>query len=160
MAAPAQRFVPEALTFASALLATAAPSPATAVTQAQHWLLPDGGWSSLSAPTPALNMVQVLQSLPDAAAFAEDSFRGSLLQAALGAVHRAADVFANLVSFPELFASAIGTLGILRNPTGLPEVGQNHQLAVRVPKCPLASYAWCSTRRSRRMFQALASQQD
>lgn len=151
MAAPAQRFVPEALTLASALLATAAPPPSTAVAQAQQWLLPDGGWSSLSSPTPALELVQVLQSLPDAAAFAEDSFRGSLLQAALGVVDRAADVFAKLVSFPELFASAVGILGVLHSTKGLPEVGRNHQLTVCVPKCHLASYAWCSTRRSTRM---------
>ena len=123
MAAPAHRFVPEALTFASTLLATAAPPPTTPVAQAQHWLLPGGGWASLSAPTSALNLVQILQSPPDSASFAADSFRGSLLQAALGVVDRAADVFAKLASFPELFASASGTLSVLRNGKGLPEVG-------------------------------------
>lgn len=130
MAAPAQRFVPEALTFASTLLATAAPLPATAVAQAQHWLVPGDDWSSLSAPTPALNLVQVLQSPPDDAAFAADSFRGSLLQAALGVVDRAADVFARLPSFSELFASASGTLSVLRNRKGMPEVGQNPSVGV------------------------------
>lgn len=122
MAAPAQRLVPEALTFASTLLATAAPPPATAATHAQQWLLPSGGWLLLSTPTPALILAQVLQSPSDDATFAPDSFRASLLQAAVGVVARAADVFAQLASFPELFASAAGTLTVLRDTKGLPEV--------------------------------------
>lgn len=124
MAASAQRLIPEALTFASTLLATALPTPATAVAQAQQWLLPVDSWAGLSTPVPALSLVQVLQSPSDHAAFAADSFSGSLLQAALGVVDRAADVFAQLPSFPELFASAASTLGVLRHTKGLPQVWQ------------------------------------
>lgn len=124
MAASAQRFIPEALTFASTLLATALPPPATAVAQTQQRLLPAGTWAVLSAPVPALSLVQVLQSPADNDAFAADSFRGSLLQATLGVVDQAADVFAHLPSFPELFASAANTLGVLRHTKGLPEVWQ------------------------------------
>lgn len=122
MAAPAQRLVPEALTFASVLLTTAVPPPATAVAQAQQWLLLAGGWSALSTPTPALSLTQVLQSPSDNATLGADAFRGSLLQAAVGVVDRAADVFAQLASFPELFASSIGTLSVLRHTKSMPEV--------------------------------------
>ena len=130
MAAPAQRLVPEALTFASTLLATAVPPPATAVAQSQQWLLPAGGWSVLSTPTPALSPTQVLQSPSEDTTLGADSFRGSLLQAALSVVDRAADVFAKLASFPELFASAVGTLSVLRHTKGLPEVWQNPQFGI------------------------------
>ena len=130
MAAPAQRLIPEALTFASTLLATAAPTPATAAAQGQQWLLPAGGWSGLASTTPALSLAQVLHSSSEDATLVADSFRGSLLQAALAVVHRAADVFAQLASFPELFASAVGTLSALRHTKGLPEVCQNPQFGI------------------------------
>lgn len=122
MAAPAQRLVPEALTFASTLLATVFPTPATAVAKSQQWLLPAGRWSVLTTPTPPLSLAQVLQSPSEDAALGADTFKGSLLQAALGVVRRAADVFAQLASFPELFASAISTLNVLCHTKGLPQV--------------------------------------
>ena len=144
MAAPAQRLVPEALTFASALLATAIPLPATSVEPPQQWVRPSGSWSALPASIPALSLVQVLQSPPDDSYFATDACRGSLLLAALGVVSRAADVFANLQSLPELFAPAMATLKVLCSTKGLPQVSINPQLlasgaiAVHV-QCPLSA---------------------
>ncbi len=122
MAAPGQRLVPEPLTFASALLSTAMPQPATAVAHTQQWLLPSEGWASLSGATPPLNRAEVLQSSSEDARFQLDSFRGSLFQAALGVVSRASEVFAKLVSFPELFAPAAQALDGLRIAEGLPQV--------------------------------------
>ena len=122
MAAPGQRLVPEPLTFASALLSTAVPQPATAVAHTQQWLLPSETWASLSGATPPLNLAEVLQSSSDDARFQLDSFTGSLLQAALGVVSRASEVFAKLVSFPELFAPAMQALAGLRTAKDLPQV--------------------------------------
>ena len=79
----------------------------------------------VTTPTLALSLAQVLQSSSEDAALGADSFRGSLLQAALGVVDQAADVFAQLASFPELFASAVSTLSVLCHTKGLPEVWQN-----------------------------------
>ena len=122
MAAPGQRLVPEPLTFASALLSTAVSQPATAMAHTQQWLLPSEGWASLSGATPSLSLAEVLQSSSDDARFQLDSFRGSLLQAALGVVSRAAEVFAKLVSFPELFAPAVQALDGLRTAKDLSQV--------------------------------------
>ena len=136
MAAPAQRLVPEALTFASTLLATAVPQPATAGDHPQQWLLPSGT-QYLPAP-PSLSLVQILQSMPTNAAFATDGFRGSLLQSTVGIIGRAADVFALLTSFPELFASAIRSLRLLSSTMGLPEVSHG---------CMLVTWELCYVRR-------------
>ncbi len=125
MAAPGQRLVPEPLTFASALLSTAVPQPATAVAHTQQWLLPSEGWASLSGATPPLNLAEVLQSSSDDARFQLDSFRGSLLQAALGVVSRASEVFAKLLSFPELFAPAVQALDGLGTAKDLPQVSHS-----------------------------------
>ena len=125
MATPGQRLVPEPLTFASALLSTAAPRSATAVAHAQQWLLPSEGWASLSGATPPLKLAEVLQSSSDDARFQPDSLRGSLLQAALGVVSRASEVFAKLVSFPELFAPAAQALNGLATTKGLPQVSHS-----------------------------------
>ncbi|DBA90017.1 TPA: hypothetical protein ACH3X2_004286 [Trebouxia sp. C0005] len=121
MAAPGGRLVPEPLTFASALLSTAMPQPATAVAHTQQWLLPSEGWASLSGAAPPLNLAEVLQSSSDDVRFQPDSFRGSLLQAALGVVSRASEVFAKLLSFPELFAPAAQALNGLGTAEDLPQ---------------------------------------
>ena len=122
MAAPGQRLVPEPLTFASTLLASALPPPATAVDPAQRWLSPASSWSSSSEPTAPLSMTHVLQSSAADALFQADSFKVSLLQAALGVVSRAAEVFAGLGSIPELFAPALKTLTELQQVKHLPRV--------------------------------------
>ncbi len=122
MAAPAQRLVPEPLTFASSLLSTALPLPATAVDQTRRWLLPTGGWASLSGPTPPLSLTEVLESSSDNVMFQADVFGISLLQAAIGVVSRACEVFAHLPSFPELFAPALEALTALNDLQGLPQV--------------------------------------
>lgn len=132
MAAPGGRLVPEPLTFASALLSTAMPQPATAVAHTQQWLLPSEGWASLSGAAPPLNLAEVLQSSSDDVRFQPDSFRGSLLQAALGVVSRASEVFAKLLSFPELFAPAAQALNGLGTAEDLPQVSHSFEAAV----CP------------------------
>ena len=147
MAAPAQRLVPEALTFASALLATAIPPPATTVEPSQQWARLSGSWSSLPASTPALSLVQVLQSPSDDSFFATDAFKASLLLATLGVVSRAADVFAKLPSLPELFAPALATLKVLSSTKGLPQVSIGPHLRANVAyaahvQCSLAPKKW------------------
>ena len=122
MAAPGQRFVPEPLTFATTLLSTALPQPATAVNRTQQWLLPPEGWASLPEVTPPLNLAEVLQSPSDDAMFQTAAITGSLLSAAVGVVSRAAEVFAKLVSFPELFARAVRALEGLPSSEGFPQV--------------------------------------
>lgn len=122
MAAPAQRLVSEPLTFAATLLSTAVQLPATAVDCRQQWLLPSGGWASLPDSTLPLHLAEVLQASPNDAMFEADSFRGSLLLAALGVVGRASDVFSHLVSYPELFVPAQEALSVLINTQGLPQV--------------------------------------
>ena len=123
MAAAGQRLVPEPLTFAITLLFSALSSPGRAVeSNTQQWLLPVGGWSALSQPTPPLNLPVVLGSSPDDALFQTDSFRGSLLQAALGVISRASQVFSQLVSFPELFGPAVEALASFEGEEALPLV--------------------------------------
>ena len=124
MAAPGQRFVPEPLTFATTLLSTALPQPATAVDRTQQWLMPRKGWASLPEVTPPLNLAEVLQSSSDDAICQTAAVTGSLLSAAVGVVSRAAEVFAKLVSFPELFAPAVRALEGLPSCEGFPQVTQ------------------------------------
>lgn len=129
MAAPAQRLVPEPLTFATALLFSALPSHPQVQSNhssEQQWLLPPEGWAAVPAGIHQLGLHEVLQranaSVKNQAAWQSAAARAGLLQAALGVVDRASAVFAKMASYSELFTPAIQALTVLSQTNGLPQV--------------------------------------
>ena len=132
MAAPAQRLVPEPLTFATALLFSALPghrqlhSSHSSQQQSQQWLLPAEGWAAVPAGTQQLSLTEVLQRA-NASAEAQTEWQSAqakagLLQVAVGVVDRASVVFTHLASFAELFAPAVQALTTLMQAVTLPQV--------------------------------------
>ena len=128
MAAPAQRLVPEPLTFATALLFSALPghcqlhSSHSSQQQSQQWLLPAEGWAAVPAGTQQLSLTEVLQRANASAEWQSAEAKAGLLQAAVGVVDRASLVFTHLASFAELFAPAVQALTALMQAVTLPQV--------------------------------------
>ena len=144
MAAPAQRLLPEPLTFATTLLFSALPASIPVPPNHrcdQQWLLPERGWSAMATGSPSLSFTDTLQranaSAQEQAAWQSDAARAGLLLAALGAVDRASTVFAKLISFPELFAPAVEALTKFSQASGMPQVSY----AVRVLASLAPDYA-------------------
>jgi hypothetical protein len=135
MAAPAGRFVPEPLVFATELLRGALPSskarpPESVPLPASHaslrWLALEADSAAVPAEDAQISPLQLTEALTkpaDDAYFSSAAFKLSALSAAAGVVERAAQVFQEADALPELLQPARGVLRELSVFERTPKVG-------------------------------------
>ena len=145
MAATTQRVMPEPLIFATQLLYSAldrpqGPAPPRTIDFSLK-LVPQGGWHA------AIGAVELLKLGSTSAPGTDDAVvKASCLKAAIGLIRRAAELFGEAESLPELLTPALHLLQELGSAHGMPQVAlhitQKDLYSLRYQESPAVSSSW------------------